>query len=195
MKRRTFFINLLVILTLVLAFPTDSQAQRSQVRPSLKATVSQTIGADTVVTIVYSRPNVKGRKIWGDLVPYGLAPGNKYSKGKPYPWRMGANENTTIEFSKDVLIEGKQLAAGKYGMHAVPSEKDWVVIFNKVNKSWGSYAYDKAQDALRITVTPSEGAFLESLAFYFYELAGTSAVANLHWEKLRVPFKVEVVKE
>jgi hypothetical protein len=163
---------------------------QDKVRPSLKASVSQTIGTDTEITIVYSRPGVKGRKIWGELVPYGLAPGNKYSDGKPFPWRMGANENTTIDISKDVMIEGQKLPAGKYGMHAVPSEDDWIIIFSKINDIWGSYKYNEMNDALRITVKPVEAPFQEWLTFGFEDLAGSSATAYLHWENLKVPFKI-----
>ena len=105
-------------------------AQDSKVRSSLKASVMQVVGADTEITITYSRPGVKGRKVWGDLVTFGMNPGNKYSDNKPYPWRAGANENTTIEFSNDVTINGKKLAAGKYGLHMIPSEKEWIIIFN-----------------------------------------------------------------
>jgi hypothetical protein len=161
-------------------------------RASLKASVSQTIGADTEITIVYSRPGVKGRKIWGELVPYGLTPGNKYSDGKPFPWRAGANENTTIEVTKDVLVNGKKLPAGKYGLHMIPSEKEWEIIFSKDNDKWGSFKYDEANDALRVTVTPVEAPQREWLTYGFENLAGTSATAYLHWEKLKVPFRIEV---
>jgi len=109
MKRFGYSFGLVLILALLLALPSQALAQGAQVRPSLKAGVMQRLGADTDITITYSRPGVKGRKIWGALVPFGMAPGNQYSKNQPFPWRAGANENTTIEFSKDVLIEGKPL--------------------------------------------------------------------------------------
>jgi hypothetical protein len=162
------------------------------VRASLKASVSQTLGTDTQVAIDYSRPGVKGRKIWGELVPYGMAPGNQYSKDKPFPWRAGANENTTIEFTKDVLVGGQKLAAGKYGIHMIPSEKEWTIIFSKNNSSWGSFAYNQEEDALRATVTPVAAPHKEWLAYGFEDLAGNSATAFLHWERLKVPFKIEV---
>ncbi len=186
-------INLLVVLMLVF-LTSYSQAQNDKIRPSLSASVSQTIGVDTKIEINYSRPGVKGRKIWGDLVPYGMAPGNKYSDNKPFPWRAGANENTTFETNKDILVDGHKLPAGKYGIHMIPGEKEWVVIFSKNNSLWGSYKYNEAEDALRIKVTPKEAPFKEWLAYGFDDLAGTSATAYLHWEKLMIPFKVEIAK-
>ena len=160
-------------------------------RLSLKASVSQTIGTDTEITIVYSRPGVKERTIWGDLVPWGMAPARN-ADSKPFPWRAGANENTTIEFSKDVTVEGKDLPAGKYGLHMLPGEKEFVIIFNKVNDSWGSYSYDETKDALRVTVKPVEAGYEEWLSYGFDDLSGTSATAYLHWEKKKIPFKIAV---
>lgn len=147
-------------------------------RKSLKASVSQTIGIDTKITINYSRPGVKGRTIWGDLEKYGKV------------WRAGANENTTIEFSADISVEGKELKAGKYGLHMIPGEKEFVVIFSKVNDVWGSYDYDEANDALRINVIPKEAGHEEWLSYEFDELAGTSATCSLHWASLKIEFKV-----
>ncbi|MCP4899450.1 MAG: DUF2911 domain-containing protein [bacterium] len=189
MKRGILF-GLVMVVALGLVVPTSAFAQEKKVRASLAASVSQTLGVDTVVTITYSRPGVKERKIWGDLVPYGLNPGNKYSKDKAFPWRAGANEKTTIELSKDVLVNGKALPAGKYSIHMVPAEGDWAVMFNKNSDGWGSYDYDEAQDALSLKVTPEKAPFQEWLRFGFDDLAGTSAVAYLHWEKLKVPFTI-----
>jgi len=193
--KRLSIISFFLILSFLLILPSTTFAQRNQVRPSLKASVMQRIGIDADITIEYSRPGVKGRKIWGELVPYGLAPGNKYSNGKPFPWRAGANENTTIEFSKDVLIEGNKLPAGKYGIHIIPSEKDWIIIFSKNNSAWGSLSYNQEEDALRVTVTPVKAPHQEWMVFGFEDLAGTSATAYLHWEELKVPFKIELPKE
>jgi hypothetical protein len=193
--KRLSIISFFLILSFLLILPSTTFAQGKKVPLSLKASVMQRLGIDTDITIEYSRPGVKGRKIWGELVPYGLAPGNKYSKEKPYPWRAGANESTTIEFSKDVLIEGNKLPAGKYGIHMIPSEKDWIIIFSKNNSSWGSYSYNQEEDALRVTVTPVETPHQEWLIFGFDNLAGTSATAFLLWEKLKVPFKIELPKE
>jgi hypothetical protein len=193
--KRLSIICFILIVSFLLILPSSSSAQGDKVPKSLKASVMQRLGIDTDITIEYSRPGVKGRKIWGELVPYGLAPGNKYSEGKPYPWRAGANENTTIEVSKDVLIEGNRLPAGKYGIHMIPSEKDWTIIFSKNSESWGSFAYNQEEDALRVTVTPIEAPHREWLMYGFGKLAGTSAVAYLYWEKLLVPFKIELPKE
>lgn len=192
MKSFYFSFNFLFLLFFLLYTPSTSQAQEKKVRPSLKASVAQRLGVDTDITIDYSRPGVKERKIWGELVPYGLAPGNKYSEEKPYPWRAGANENTTIEFNKDLLIEGKKVPAGKYGIHMIPSEKDWIIIFSKKNSEWGSYSYDEKEDALRITVKPVKASFQEWLLFGFEDLAGNAATVFLHWEELKVPFKIEL---
>jgi hypothetical protein len=155
----------------------------------------QRLGTDTDVTIEYNRPGVKGRKIWGELVPYGMAPGNQYSEGKPFPWRAGADENTTIAFTRDVLIEGNKLAAGKYGIHMIPGEKEWIIIFSKNSSAWGSFSYNPKEDALRATVAPVKAPHMEWLVYGFDGLAGTSATAFLHWESLKVPFRIELPKK
>ena len=192
--KRKFILGLVVVLVVGFAVSSTAFAQEKKVRASLPASVSQTIGVDTVITFDYSRPGVKGRTIWGELVPYGLTPGNKYSEDKPFPWRAGANEKTTITVSSDVLVDGKSLPAGKYSIHMIPSEKDWIVILNKASEGWGSYDYDEAEDALRVTVTPVEAAFEEWMRFGFDDLAGTSAVAFLQWEKLKVPFTIALAE-
>ncbi len=186
---------LIFIFLFLLNFPSTMIAQQSKVRLSLKASVTQRLGVDTDITIEYGRPGVKGRKIWGELVPYGLAPGTEFSNEKPFPWRAGANENTTIECTKDILIEGQKLSAGKYGIHIIPSEKDWVIIFSENNSSWGSFSYNQEEDALRVTVTPVTAPHQEWLLFGFEDLAGTSAIAYLHWERLKVPFTIKLAGE
>ncbi len=150
---------------------------------SQKATVSQTIGL-TNIEICYHRPAVKGRKIWGELVPY--------NAGIPIPWRAGANENTTISFSTDVMIEGKPLAAGSYGLHMIPAENEWIIIFSKNNSSWGSFSYDQKEDALRVTVKPLAADFEEYLTYEFPNPQPNKVMAQLHWEKIKVGFTVEV---
>ncbi len=182
----------LLMLVCLLVLQTQTYAQGDKVRASLRASALQRIGVDTDIIIEYSRPGVKGRKVWGDLVPYGMSPGNNYSKGKPYPWRAGANENTTIEFTSDVLIEGQSIAAGKSGVHMIPSEKEWIIIFSKRNLDWGSYSYDPAEDALRVNVKPIKAPYQEWLLFSFDELEASSANAYLHWYKLKVPFKISL---
>jgi hypothetical protein len=194
MTRIGLFISFLISFLLLMK-PSTTFAQGDEVRASLKASVMQRLGTNTDITIDYSRPGVKGRKIWGGLVPYGMAPGTQESGGKPFPWRAGANENTTIEVSKDVLIEGKQLPAGKYGIHMIPSEKEWTIIFSKNNSAWGSFSYNQAEDALRVTVTPVKAPHMEWLTYGFDDLAGTSATAYLRWDNLKVPFKIKLPKK
>jgi hypothetical protein len=191
-KRIYLDLIFIVAIGIVVALASLAQAQDDEVRKSLRASVTQRLGVDTDITFDYGRPGVKGRQIWGDIVPYGLYPGVKYSNNKPYPWRAGADENTTMTITKDILVEGKKLAAGNYGIHMIASETDWIVIFSKKNEEWGSYSYDEKNDALRITVTPVEAPHEEWLTFGFENLDGTSATVYLHWEKLKVPFKIAV---
>ena len=185
----TFFVSLIMILV-----STNSFGQGNQIRQSQNSSVTQYVGVDTQITINYSRPAVKGRVVWGNMVPYGLSPGNGYSNGNPFPWRAGANENTTIELNNEVKIEGTTLAAGKYSIHMIPSETDWIIIFNKNNDQWGSFSYDESADALRVTVTPVEATFEEFLTYNFGNITENSVVAFLHWEKLKVPFQINLYK-
>jgi len=160
----------------------DEESKR-RIDVSPHAETVQRIGIHDV-KVVYHRPGVKGREIWNtNIVPY---------NGKPMPWRAGANENTTIEFESDVKIEGKKLAAGKYGFHTIPTETTWTLIFSKDNASWGSFRYKPENDALRVEVTPVEGPFEEWLRYGFDDLTATSATAYLAWEKKRIPFKIEL---
>ena len=182
----------IVALACLVSFPLTAFAQGDGPRPSLGATVSQRLGTETDITIQYSRPGVKGRTVWGDLVPYGLAPGNSYSNDNPFPWRAGANENTTFESGADLLVEGQPLPAGKYGVHMIPSESTWTIIFSKQNDIWGSYTYDQTQDALRVTVTPVAAPHQEWLLWGFEDLEGTASTVYLHWEELKVPIKIEL---
>src|SRR5215467_4044945 len=147
---------------------------------SQAAEVQQRI-ALTDITIKYHRPLVNGRKIWGGLVPYGKV------------WRAGANENTTIEFSDPVSVEGKPLDKGVYGLHMIPNPDSWTVIFSKTNTAWGSYSYAQNEDALRVDVKPRPLAEnKEALEFDFEDLKPTSTAVTLKWEKLAVPFTVSV---
>ena len=148
-------------------------------RPSQHAVVTQRIGI-TDITISYHRPLINGRKVWGDLVPYGQ------------PWRAGANENTTISFSDPVAIEGQPLASGTYGLHMIPTENEWTIAFSKTNAAWGSFTYDQAEDALRVAVKPKATDFHEALTYDFDDLKPDSAVVTLRWEKVAVPFTVGV---
>jgi tetratricopeptide (TPR) repeat protein len=148
-------------------------------RGSQHAKVMQRVGI-TDITINYHRPLVNGRKVWGGLVPYGKV------------WRAGANENTTIEFTDPVSIEGKQLPKGIYGLHMIPNENDWTVIFSKNSSAWGSFTYNQAEDALRVNVKPHPAEMKEALAYEVDDVTPNSAVVTLRWEKLAVPFKVDV---
>jgi len=146
---------------------------------SQRAEISQKIGI-TNITINYHRPLVKNRKIWDGLVPYGKV------------WRAGANENTTISFSDPVMIEGKPLDKGTYGLHMIPNAEEWTIIFSKNSTSWGSFTYDQAEDALRVTVKPRTTDMHDALTYDFDQLQPDSAVVELEWEKVAVPFKVSV---
>src|SRR5438045_7616958 len=147
---------------------------------SQAAEVKQRI-ALTDITLKYHRPLVNGRKIWGGLVPYGKV------------WRAGANENTTIEFSDPVSVEGKPLAKGVYGLQMIPNQDSWTVIFSKTNTGWGSYSYDQKEDALRVDVKPKPLAEQkEALEFDFEDLKPTSTAVTLTEEKLDVPFTVSI---
>lgn len=178
MKRLYAFLITAVIMTAFLS-NTYSQQKEDKVRISPKASISQTVGF-TDVTISYSRPGVKGRKIWGGLVPYDKV------------WRAGANEATKITFSTDVTIEGKKLAKGSYGFFAIPGKNEWTLIFNKVADQWGAFEYNEAEDALRINVKPEKGNFTEWLRYEITKTSDSTAVVSLLWDKLKVPFKLEV---
>ncbi len=188
-------------LAIILFFAFNSNAQENGplkgpvIGGNRKAFVGELIGI-TQVTIHYDRPGVKGRegKIYGtpvvhigytDYLPYGTA--------KEAPWRAGANENTTIEFSTDVKIEGKELKAGKYGFFVMYGAEECSVIFSKDNTGWGSYFYDINNDALRVKVKPVKtDRSVEWLKYEFTNQTENSAVIALQWEKVSIPFKVEV---
>src|SRR6266487_701703 len=158
-----------------------------------KAYVSERIGI-TDVTIHYDRPGVKGRegKIWGQLIPVGYTD-QGFGSSKAAPWRAGANENTTIEFSSDVKIEGQPLAAGKYAFFVAYDPNECTLIFSKNNSSWGSFFYNEKEDALRVKVKPMAlDKSVEWLKYEFINQADSSATIALEWEKLMIPFKVEV---
>jgi hypothetical protein len=158
-----------------------------------KASVSEFIGI-TEVKINYSRPAVKGRegKIWGQLVHYGFADLN-YGTSKAAPWRAGANENTTIEFSTDVFIEDQPLEKGKYGFFIVMGPEKATLVFSRFNTAWGSFYYDAKDDALRVEVPVlSMDKSVERLKYEFSDQTENSAMVSMQWEKVRVPFKVSV---
>lgn len=188
---KKMFTVLVTVLLLGLTFQSVQAQFLTMPQASPKAMVMQRIGI-TDVTITYSRPGVKGRTIWGEVVKYGGDSFPTLNDGKPFPWRAGANENTTIEFTHDVKINGNPLSAGKYGFHIIPQENEWTLIFSNTSTAFGSFFYNEEDDALRITVTPAEAPFIERLAYGFDELTDNTANAYLHWEKLKAGFTIEV---
>src|SRR5437762_6273894 len=169
------------VLVLTLCAITRVQSQTALDLPyaSQAAQVKQRIGV-TDITITYHRPVVNGRKIWGGLVPTGQV------------WRAGANENTTIEFSTPVSIEGKPLPAGTYGLHMIPNADTWTVILSKMAVAWGSYTYNQSEDALRVDVKPHPIEMEEALEYEFEDLKPDSVAITMKWEKIAVPFRVSV---
>ncbi len=130
----------LILLPCVLWLAAMGSAQSTQLDLPLQsqgARVTQTIGI-TDITVNYHRPLVNGRKVWGELVPYGQV------------WRAGANLNTTITFANDVTVEGQPLPAGTYGLHMIPNQDQWTIIFSKMHTAWGSFSYKESEDALRV---------------------------------------------
>lgn len=156
----------------------NAQDYLKKLRVSPKAEVMQVVGL-TKVTVSYSRPGVKDRKIWGGLVPYDKV------------WRAGADEATKISFSSDVMIEDKKLSAGNYSFFVIPSKKEWIVIFNKVADQWGAFTYNEAEDAVRLKVKPKQTDFEEWLHYDITKTGDYTANLSLHWEKLKVSLKMD----
>jgi len=175
------YYNIIVLLFAFILFSNSSHAQNNKkdLRISPKAAVIQTVGF-TDVRIDYSRPGVKKREIWGKLVPYDAV------------WRAGANEATKITFSTDVTVEGKKLKKGSYSFFAIPGKNDWTIIFNKIADQWGAFEYNESEDALRVKVKTEKAIWQEWLSYTINKASDTSAVIRLEWEKIKVPFKVEV---
>ncbi len=169
----------LSVLLAAFALPALAQTELTTPRVSPHARVSQTVGL-TEMSVDYHRPAVNGRAIWGALVPYGEV------------WRAGANENTVFETSTEIEIEGQTLPAGRYGLHTIPTDGTWTIAFSTVSAAWGSYTYDPAEDALRVTVTPRVAPMQEHLAYRFDVLTDTSATLVLHWDQLEVPIQIGV---
>ncbi|HYC63069.1 MAG TPA: DUF2911 domain-containing protein [Thermoanaerobaculia bacterium] len=166
-----------LITAVALLVTTSALAQVRTPRPSPTATLTQAVGL-TDVTIKYSRPGVKGRAIWGALVPYDKV------------WRTGANEATTITFSDDVTVEDQKLAKGTYSLHTIPGQSQWTVIFNSVADQWGSYSHDAAKDVVRVNVTPQSAPHMEWMSFEIPEMTTDTAKIVLRWEKIAVPFTI-----
>ncbi|MBX7107705.1 MAG: DUF2911 domain-containing protein [Chitinophagales bacterium] len=161
--------------------------------------VTQYIGSLVSVTVTYNSPNVTGPagedrkgKIWGELVPYGFNDLG-FGSSKAAPWRAGANENTTISFSHDVLIQDKPLKAGTYGFFIVAErEGPWTLIFSKTATAWGSFFYEPSQDALRVTTNPLDAPFTEWLTYEFTDRGTDQATCALIWEQKMIPFTIKV---
>ena len=173
-------LNITFALCLIAFMPSISKAQLKMPQASPKASVMQMVGL-TEISIDYHAPSVKGRTIWGDLVPYDSV------------WRTGANEATVISFSDDVNIEGKKLTAGKYALLTIPSKSgDWTIIFNKKKDLWGAFGYDKADDILRVKVKQAPHDMTETMMFAFGDVTINSTNVVLRWEKIKFSFKIQV---
>ena len=156
---------------------TYSQQAPSMPAPSPAASVSQTFGL-TKIDINYSSPGVKGRQIWGGLVPYDSV------------WRTGANVCTNISFSTDVMVGGTKVKQGKYGLFTIPGKNSWTIILNSDASQWGAYDYKKSLDVARITVSPQMSDMKERMAFTIDPVSDSTAMITLSWEKLKVSFTV-----
>jgi hypothetical protein len=178
MKRSSILLSALAVLALGASVRADLELPDV----SQLAHVKQRV-ALTDIKISYHRPLVNGRKIWGGLVPLGEV------------WRAGANENTTIDLSSEVTVEGQPLPKGTYGLHMIPTADSWTVIFSKMSTAWGSYTYDQKEDALRVTVKPGPTEMTEALVYMFEDLKEDSATMTLKWEKIAVPVKIAVSPE
>lgn len=175
---------IVAILLVGLAVPGTVLAQERQAQhiftplASQRASIAQTFGV-TDVEVHYHRPAVNEREVWGALVPYDQV------------WRTGANENTLISFSTPVSVQGESLAAGTYGLHTIPGENEWTVIFSNQTTVWGSFGYDESQDALRVKATPEKAPFFrERMTFTFDDVTNEGATLALHWAELRLPIEV-----
>jgi hypothetical protein len=161
---------ILFALTLILALPAFGQKKGSSPRDSATAKIGK-----ATISINYGSPSVKGRKIWGDLVPYDKV------------WRTGANEATTFKTDQNIQVEGKTLPAGKYSFFAIPGEKSWTIIFNKIANQWGSFSYKQTEDALRVEVKTVKTASLNERLVYKIRNDGFSLI----WENLEVPVSLK----
>ena len=167
----------LVVLLTTFLLVDASLAQLKYPRVSQGAKVTQTAGL-TDITISYHRPGVKGRVIWGELVPFDAV------------WRTGANEATTIEFSTEVSVAGTKIAAGKYSLFTIPSREEWTIVINKNPNTWGAYDYKPEEDVVRFKVKPETSGHQEWLVFTFENLSKGSLDVVMRWEKVKVTFPV-----
>ncbi|MEK6375004.1 MAG: DUF2911 domain-containing protein [Acidobacteriota bacterium] len=165
------------LLLALFALPLAAQQLRLP-RPSPNATLTQAVGL-TDITIKYSRPGVKGRQIWGALVPWDTI------------WRTGANEATTINFSDDVTIDGQKLPKGTYAFFTIPGKDEWTLGFNSQAEQWGAFNHDKAKDVVTLKVKPEKGEFREWMEFEIPDMTTDTAKIVLRWENVAVPFTVD----
>ena len=168
-----------VAMTVMMVFVSQAaSAQLELPRPSPESKAKQKVGI-TEVKVTYSSPAVKGRKIWGGLVPFGTV------------WRTGANEATEVSFSTDVKVNGKDLKAGTYSLFTLPGETEWKVMFNS-RTGIGGNDYKAEADVLTLNVKPVSGEFRERMTFLIENNTNSSADLVLHWEKLRLALNLEV---
>ncbi|MGD9590001.1 MAG: DUF2911 domain-containing protein [Pyrinomonadaceae bacterium] len=192
---------LFALVALIALLSIESAAQVKLPRPSPKASVMQTVGI-TDVTITYYRPGVKGRKIWGDwpsdvkgeatLDNQNLRPAGAPIVPYGHIWRTGANDATQFTVTDDVLINGQPLPAGTYSLHTIPERDEWTIVFNGTANQWGSFNYDPAKDTLRVKAKPQAAEHKEWLDFSLDPDKDNTLVAAIRWEKVRVPFTIEV---
>ncbi|WP_179414916.1 DUF2911 domain-containing protein [Mucilaginibacter sp. E4BP6] len=171
--KTTFRLKAVLFLVVACMFTSAAMAQTTKPIASPRDSVSGVVNGATI-TINYGSPSVKGRKIWGGLVPYNAV------------WRTGANEATRFTTTKDITVEGKTLPAGTYDFFAIPGEKTWTIIFNSVANQWGAFKYDASKDVLRVTVKPKASVMHERLV---YKINGDGF--ELMWDELKVPVKTK----
>jgi hypothetical protein len=178
MKMKTRAIIILLSGMLLLSMESiGQQIQMPQASPA--AYISQKVGL-TDVSIEYSRPSIKGRKIFGELVPYGEV------------WRTGANAATILTFSTDVSIEGNSVKAGSYALYTIPAKNEWTIIFSKNTKLWGAVGYNAEEDILRFKVKPKKtGQKYETMEISFVDMSDTGATISVKWENTGVEFRIE----
>ncbi len=183
MKTTTKNLMRFLSLTFFLGIFSFYASAQSDEKPSPAKEATGKIG-DVSVTINYSSPAVKGRKVFGEMEPYGKV------------WRTGANEATRIKFDKDVVVEGKQLPAGEYALFTIPEERgDWTVIFNKEAKQWGAYKYQESEDAVRVKVAPKKSDSInERLKFEVKEGKKGNGEVVFAWEHVTLPISVKAAK-
>jgi Protein of unknown function (DUF2911) len=170
-------VSKLIIILAFLSFKSLAQINTPAASPS--TTILQSLGL-TKITVDYSRPSVKGRKIFGDLVPYAKV------------WRTGANKITSIKFDDEVYVNGAVMKAGSYGLYTIPGKSEWTIIFNRDDKQWGAYGYDIKKDIIRFNVQPIQPQeFTEQLTIDFVEFTPTSTYLSIKWESTEVRFKIE----